>query len=289
MKPSDADIDKLLTDLSSHDTEIREKAERFYSENKTEILPQIMDFGERTFITKRTPSPIERLSLWVCFGGYFVYSILLGYTKNGWKGSLSAFAAHSGIFLAAYILLRMWLRRDPMQPRYVSWLRQIAENDDPRNLPYKIQVLTGILTKAIPIIEPNFYRQLALVEAEDAPLFEEKHRRIFRKWLLIYAVESKISFDEDKSLAILTALDHIGTVREIPTLIKVEGIGYSQKIRGAARQSIQAIKQRQQEQNPRETLLRASENTGGQEELLRSAHSNADTQAETLLRVPKEE
>jgi len=268
MKPSDADIDKLLTDLSSHDTEIREKAERFYSENKTEILPQIMDFGERTFITKRTPSPIERLSLWVCFGGYFVYSILLGYTKNGWKGSLSAFAAHSGIFLAAYILLRMGLRRDPMQPRYVSWLRQIAENDDPRNF---------------------FYRQLALVEAEDAPLFEEKHRRIFRKWLLIYAVESKISFDEDKSLAILTALDHIGTVREIPTLIKVEGIGYSQKIRGAARQSIQAIKQRQQEQNPRETLLRASENTGGQEELLRPAHSNVDTQAETLLRVPKEE
>jgi len=74
MTLSNTDIDKLLTDLSSHDTEIREKAECFYSENKTEILPQIMDFGERTFITKRTPSPIERLSLWVYFG-YFVVTV----------------------------------------------------------------------------------------------------------------------------------------------------------------------------------------------------------------------
>lgn len=40
MKLSDADIDNLLTDLSSSNIEKREKAERFYNENKAVILPQ---------------------------------------------------------------------------------------------------------------------------------------------------------------------------------------------------------------------------------------------------------
>jgi hypothetical protein len=85
----------------------------------------------------------------------------------------------------------------------------------------------------------------------------------------------------------LKALEQVGDPDAIPF---VERIIQSKiyRVRQAAQECLPYLQARCEEQAKRETLLRASESTGGKEELLRVPAQNSDSESEQLLRVSNE-
>ena len=236
MKLSDTDIDNLLTDLISSDAEKHDKAERFYDENKAEILPSLLEYGERKYLTKHTEKPIGKFIRYTSFlpliGSLYVYY------RYG-LGNMSLFErAYMGVCASSPFFVRknrtefmIWMRRVVSTDRRlfahdpVAWLQLIADCNQPRYFPYKIDILASRFTVAVWIIEDAFYPQILQLTEEDASLFHERHHQYLRKQLLQYAIERHFVFptgrgdyDPDDfislwgqyALSILTALKHIG-------------------------------------------------------------------------------
>jgi len=286
---SQTNIDNLLTDLSGKDAGKRTQAERFFEENKAEILPQLADF----FIAHRNKTQIinEKQVRWQGIVT-FLFSMIIMFTfVIVQKPILKPFdflLYFAGIFGLAPIV-KVWFRREKIHPQYAYVLGLLDELDDPRFVGYILDLMYDGNIHVVEIVEPILYRQLRLLRHTDATLLNDKQRRYLYHLLVIHGTRINGNFNGRKALAILKAIEQIGDMRAFHDVQRVAMAGGSEAVREAAEECLLYIKARRESLERQSTLLRASENTGGQEELLRAANSNADTQAETLLRVPRED
>jgi hypothetical protein len=125
-----------------------------------------------------------------------------------------------------------------------------------------------------------------LTVSEWRTLKPQQHATFYR--LLRERGNGWIYFDEEFALAGLKALEQAGGVEAIPTVERIAVKGRSEKVKQAAQECLSYLRVRRDEQATRETLLRASEATGGKEELLRIPAQNSDSASQQLLRVSNE-
>lgn len=115
-----------------------------------------------------------------------------------------------------------------------------------------------------------------------------KHRKA-----LYHLVENRGQINTKRcyefTLAALTALEQFGDMEAIPAVQHVAKHGSNAGLRSAAVHCLPYLEMRREEQSIRQTLLRASQSTGGRNELLRIPTHAPDTENEQLLRMPPQE
>ncbi len=300
MTLSETDIDNLLTDLSGKDVEKCKKAQRFFDENNAEILPQLREsFYRKLAVHRRAwrrssilwyilPFLIlaDLISLlflfFVLFGEYAVHprgAVEMGIIRELLASTVFLFTLT--FFCSAHILY--WRIRP--YDRQVILLQQLGEMNDQRYIGYLIDLMEEGNPRWSSILEPLLYPQLDRLRTTQ---LSSVHHRYLRKQLIYYAAFEADTFDAEKSLILLKALEQVGDEQDYDTVKRVQNEGRTEAVKEAARVCLPSLKMRQYEETPYNTLLRASENTGGKEELLRAARSTGKTDANTLLRVPKE-
>lgn len=293
MKLSETDINTLLADLSGNDAEKREKAQRYFAENKADILPQLSQSFYRELILRQKMGKWSRF-LWCVMPflimGDLLFLLFLGIAEalppnnDGvihQLATLFIFLFTSTLFGAACL----FHRGSYPDKRQVFLLEQLNENSDPRLIGYLVGLIAQANSRWREVLEPLFYQQLRNIRPG---CLSSAQCCYLRNELIYYAALERETSDEAKSLALLQAFQQIGEEEDYSTVLRVLNEGHSSTVRQAARECLPALKSRQIENDPYWTLVRASENQGEKDELLRAANSNRDTQAETLLRVPKE-
>jgi len=288
MKLSNTDIDTLLTDLSSKYTEKREKAERFYSENKAAILPRILSMIDRDMQTFQRLEDMKR-NIKVLEVIISPIAVLMLYWILS-EAIPSLYELYSvPICIASCILFLYWFRRIQPEPRQISILQIIEDLGSPQFVGLLIDMINERNVHIVNRVEPILYRQILLIDRSHIGLLKKHHIRYLQERLMFFCGRNEKTFDKPKSLAILRALGHIGDMTVMKSVATAGAESLSPEVREAAKECMRTISKRIREEKPRETLLRASENMGGQEELLRAANAHTDTQAETLLRIPNQE
>jgi hypothetical protein len=287
MKLSDTEIDELLTHLSGDNAEKRKQAQQFYHKNKGAILPQFADYISRQSAVQKKLDKEYSLSAMGAGLGILVIFTLVSLLYKPFIQPMIAAVTIGGLGLFLWITRRV-LRREKLSPKREYTLKLIAESDDPRIVGYILDTLREGNIHAAGIVEPMLYEKLRWLRSADAVYLDGEQRGHLYHLLTLYGTLIGESFDGGKTLAILRALEQIGDMKAYAVVAGVASSGGSDVIREAAKDCMLYIKARNEITEPQRTLLRASENTGRQEELLRAASSNADMQTETLLRVPKE-
>ncbi len=287
MKLSEAEIEKLLSDLSGKDMEERIKAERFYNENKAEILPQFAEYVETGNKALKVSHRRRKSHACLTFAFAFAFCAVLNDLQTP-RLRFVSFALLFGGLTGLFAILRDMCRQEKFPISYAMALNLIREMNDPRYVGDMLDIIKEGNFYAVELVEPIFYDQLRLLNHTDSILLNEKQRRQLRNLLVMHGTRMNGNFNGSKALAILKAWDKIGDIREYVALNEVAMNGGSDVVREAAEECLIHIKVRREMMEPQKNLLRASENTGGQDELLRAANSTSDAQTETLLRMPKE-
>ena len=93
----------------------------------------------------------------------------------------------------------------------------------------------------------------------------------------------------DFTFALLKALEQFGDAEAIPAVQHIAKHGSNAALRNAAKECLPYLETRRDEDSIRQTLLRASQSSGGSEELLRVPTLAPNAENAQLLRMPREQ
>jgi hypothetical protein len=278
----------LINDLTHRDKVIRDDAEEQIVRIGKEAIPPVIDAFEKEYKAYLSRDcRLRRAGNWLNWSALIipltVSTILL---VQGNIIFVSVFVILFMTFGSLSIIFNEFGRRTPKR---LSAIYELLLKMD------KLQIVDVILEmysadtiwlskEAMDLLQ----RHLPHITLKQRKNLTPKQRKAFYRLLEQRAeIISAPSFDF--ALAGLSALEHVGDAEAIPTVEHIAKHGSNQRLRSAAKECLPSLHIRRAEDAIRQTLLRASQSSGGNAELLRIPTHAPDNASEQLLRMAQEE
>ena len=251
----------LLNKLDSPKEADRLAAEQQLLDMGPEALEELLSYFERA---ERLRKNFPRILIWFVLGSFFLGMV------NALLGSGVGAGLFGGVAAPIIVGMLLWLQHRN------NAVRILAQFDDIRAVGPLAGALKFAEGKARPAVVASLIRLLPKLEFGDSSLLNPNQRQ--------YLYKALAGTDTQLNLAILKALSQVGDSSAVPHVQQLLSSAHKD-LQEAAGACLLAIEKRAEQENTRQTLLRASDAIETKPGiLLRAAAETSTTDPQELLR-----